>query len=266
MKIIRGKKVLITGAGSGIGRSITLALAAEGADLYLLDINAATLAETAREAKKHGVEVVTAICDLSQSSEISAAVKTLLATWDRLNILVNNAGVIHFGPTHRMTDNEWQRLLSVNLLAPIQLVRELLPTLAAQEEAHILNVASLLGLVTARKMAAYQTSKFALVGFSAALRAEYAGRGFGVTVLCPGFVRTPLLKEYARQLQRNVPSWIYVTPDEVAGKAIAAIRANRALQVVSWPGWIYWWVSRLSPGLVDWLSREGWRRRGKVKI
>lgn len=266
MKIIRGKKVLITGAGSGIGRSIALALAAEGADIYLMDINAATLAETAREAKKHGVEVVTAICDLSQPSEISAAVKALLATWGCLNVLVNNAGVSHFGPTHRMTDDEWHKVLSVNLLAPVQLVRELLPTLVAQEEAHILNVASLLGLVTIRKMAAYQTSKFALVGFSAALRAEYASRGFGVTVLCPGFVRTPMFEELASKQRRETPSWIYVTPEEVAGKAIAAIRANRALQVVSRLGWIYWWMSRLFPGLVDWLNREGWRRRGRVKI
>ena len=98
------------------------------------------------------------------------------------------AGVAYYGATLDMTAEQWERIMAVNLLAPIQLIRALLPTLIAQDEAHVVNVGSIFGLVPLRKGAAYQTSKFGLVGLSAALRAEY-GRDIGVTALCPGFVR-----------------------------------------------------------------------------
>src|SRR5258705_9895256 len=197
MKVIRGKKALVTGAASGIGRAIALALAREGADLFLLDIDEANLAATAREAQRAGVTAVTRVCDLAQPAEISAAVGALVAAWGRLDILVNNAGIAYYGPADAMSDAHWDRLLAINLLAPIQLTRELMPTLAGAGEAHIVNVCSFLGLVPARKMVAYQTSKFGLVGYSMAMRAEYGRASFGVTTLCPGFVRTAMVEDYA---------------------------------------------------------------------
>src|SRR5262245_48444274 len=192
MKVLRGKKALVTGAASGIGRAIALALAREGVDLYLVDIDDRKIDAVAGEARRHGVEVRPVHCDLAQPKEITALVENVLRGWGRLNILVNNAGVAHRGPTHQMSSDEWNRLLAVNLMAPIQLVREFLPILRSNE-AHILNVCSIFGLVSTRKSAAYQTSKFALVGLSAALRAEYGSPAFGVTALCPGFAHTPLV-------------------------------------------------------------------------
>ncbi|MGH6728085.1 MAG: SDR family NAD(P)-dependent oxidoreductase, partial [Pseudolabrys sp.] len=192
MRIRPGAKAMVTGAGSGIGRCIALALADEGADLCLIDINEETLQATAQEARRRGVGVASKICDLSQPEEISAAKDFVLSSWDHLNILVNCAGIAHYGATEAMTDEQWNRVLSVNLLAPVRLVRMLLPILIAQEEAHIVNVCSIFGLAAAPRFAAYQTSKFALVGFSMAMRAEYGRPGFGVTALCPGFVQTPM--------------------------------------------------------------------------
>ena len=165
MRVIRGKKAMVTGAASGIGRAIALALAREGADLFLVDINVEKLAAVAREARDHGVEAITTTRDLAEPDEVAAAVASLRAAWGSLNILVNNAGIAYYGPTHLMTGAQWNRILSVNLLAPIQLVRELLPLLLAAEDGHILNVCSLFGLVTWRKTTAYQTTKFGLVGF-----------------------------------------------------------------------------------------------------
>ena len=229
MRIIRGKKVLVTGAASGIGRAIALALAREGADLHLLDIDDARLAETARESQSFGVSVAADHCDLTQPGEISAAVKRLMARWNKLDILVNNAGVAYYGPTHAMTSEQWATTMSVNLLAPIQLTRELMPVLAAQDEAHILNVCSFLGLVPMRKAAAYQTTKFGLVGLSVALRAEFGRSQLGVTALCPGFVRTGMIESFGTSLEQQrhvVPAWVCTTADKVAARAVRAIRGN----------------------------------------
>src|SRR5262245_26017526 len=114
MKTLRGKKALVTGAASGIGRAIALALAREGVDLYLVDINDIEIDRVAREARRHGVEVRIAHCDLAQAKQITALVETVLSAWGGLNILVNNAGVAHCGPTHGMTDDQWNQVLAVN--------------------------------------------------------------------------------------------------------------------------------------------------------
>jgi len=152
--------------------------------------------------------------------------------------------------------------MAVNLLAPIQLVHELLPTLLAQDEAHILNVCSIFGLTPLRKAATYQTTKFGLVGLSAALRAEY-GRELGVTALCPGFVRTALLDTFVlggpNQRRPVVPAWLCTSPDKVARTAVRAIRAKKGTVVIGPVARLVWWATRLSPGLIDWLARQGWR-------
>lgn len=264
MRIIRGKKAMVTGAASGIGRAIALNLAREGADLFLIDINQENLAAVAREARGHGVEVITSICDLSEPAQISAAVKCLRTAWDRLNILINNAGIAYYGPTHSMTSEQWHRITSINLLAPIQLVHELLPMLFLAEDAHILNVCSFFGLTSWRKMTAYQTTKFGLVGFTAALRAEYHRDNFGVTALCPGFVHTSMLEEFIGQpdSRPRVPSWICTTPENTAARAVRAIRKDQGMVVITPVAHLYWRLTRLCPALVDWFLREGWRRRG----
>jgi short-subunit dehydrogenase len=270
MKIIRGKKAFVTGAAAGIGRALALALAREGADLFLVDIDGERLQATAAEARSHGVEAVSRVCNLCEHNEISAAVAAVLATWTRIDIVVNNAGVAYYGPTHNMTTVQWDRVLAVNLLAPIQLIREFLPTLALQDEAHILNVCSVFGLVTQRKVTAYQTTKFGMVGLSLALRAEYGRGGVGVTALCPGLVRTTMLEvaERGRPDKRLPlpPAFLMTTPEHVADRAIAAIRRNKGIVVVSPLARLMWWTMRLAPGLVDWISREGWRRPHRVDV
>ena len=267
MRVIRGKKAMVTGAASGIGRAIALELAKEGADLFLVDIQADALATVAQEARTFGVNVMTAVCDLTDPLQISSAVEQLRNTWKGLNILVNNAGTTYYGQTHRMTGEQWNRIMAVNLMAPIQLVHELLPMLLAADEAHILNVCSIFGLVTWRKTTAYQTSKFGLVGFSAALRAEYCNENFGVTALCPGFVRSSLLDDCETDKADRtvkVPAWICASPEQTAAKAVRAIKKNKGLVLVTPAAHFYWRLMRFSPSLVDWLTREGWRRRGKT--
>jgi 3-oxoacyl-[acyl-carrier protein] reductase len=265
MRIIRGRKALITGAASGIGRAIALALAREGADLFLIDHDVSGIEGTAKEAAGHGVEALHAVCNLAVPGEITATIRGVLARWNGMHILVNCAGVAHYGAMHLNADESWRHTMAVNLLAPMQIVHELLPGLLAAEEAHILNVCSLMGLVPWKKVPVYQASKYGLVGFTLALRNDYQRANFGVTALCPGFVRTPMLanlKDPEQHRQAPIPPILLSTkPEAVAGKAIAAIRRNQRLVVVTPFGKFVWQVARLFPSLFDWINREGWRQR-----
>lgn len=270
MKVIEGRTALVTGAASGIGRAIALALARERANLCLLDIADEELVQTADEARGLGVSVIVRRCDLSQSAQISDAIADIVPRAGGIHILINNAGLAYYGPTHEMSAAQRHNIMAVNLLAPMQLVGELLPLLAAQEEAHIVNVCSMFGLATLRKGAAYQASKFGLVGFTAALRAEYSRPEFGVTALCPGFVRTAMLERFAtgssQQAQHKIPDWITMGPDEVAARTLRAIRRNEGLVVIPSTARLLWRLSRLAPGLMDMLNREAWRRRPRLQI
>jgi 3-oxoacyl-[acyl-carrier protein] reductase len=265
MRTIRGKKALVTGAASGIGRAIALALARQGTDLYLLDVNEASLSAVAAEARCHGVTVIAALCDVACSDQVSARVGEVLKEWDKLDILVNNAGVAYYGPTERMTAEQWQRLLAVNLLAPIQFTRELLPTLLGRPEAHIVNVCSIAGLVASDRLAAYHVSKFGLVGFSEALRAEFHRRGLGVTALCPGFVRTNIFQAAVNgrddKPMPTPPAWACASPEAVAYRAVQAILKNRGLVVVTPMARFLWYFKRLSPSLLSWISCFGKRKK-----
>ena len=259
VKTIRRKHALVTGAASGIGRAIALALAREGADLFLVDIDEPNLRMVAREAGSLCSRVSLQVCDLSNPVQISASTTACLDAFGTLDILVNCAGVAHYGHADEMTAENWNEIISINLLAPIQLVRELLPALRAQRESHILNVCSVLGLVPARKLMGYQTSKFALVGFSLALRTELAATGVGVTALCPGFVDTPMLEVVGpRWLRKSVsfgPLSLIASAETVARQAIVSIRHNRAIGISS-TARLLWLVFRISPTLVLWMFRQ----------
>jgi len=263
MRQIRGKTALVTGAASGIGRAIALRLADEGARLYLLDVNAAQLTQVVAEASYRGVEALGRHCDVSQPAQITEAVNHLLDRLGGVDILVNNAGITYYGQTCKMAAEHWDRLLAINLHAPIQFTRELLPTLLSRDEAHILNVASICGLVGMSRVAAYTTSKFALVGLSESLRAELARCGLGVTALCPGLVDTNLFAAAPRgadyKQNKTPPRWLLATPEKIADRAVRAIYRNQGVVVVQPYARLLYFVRRFSPALLELPNR--FRRR-----
>ena len=271
MRELRGKRAFVTGAGSGIGKAIALALAREHVRLFLLDNNQELLDQAVADARLLGTEASPCCCDVGDAAQIASAVDQLLALWDGVDVLVNNAGIVYYGPTHEMTLAQWERLNSINLLGPIRLIHTLLPTLRKQPEAHILNVASITGLVPKRRIAAYQTSKFALVGLSQALRIEYSPYGIGVTVLCPGFVRTNLLDNAKRngmtKQEPKLQSWWVMCPDRLAKQAVRSIKRNRSIVVTPLLARVFWWMHRLAPWLLDWhghvMHRRAQRRRAR---
>jgi short-subunit dehydrogenase len=262
MRSLRQKLALVTGSGSGIGRAIAMALACEGANLFLVDIDPQGLATAADEAQMLGVHVSTYVTDIGRPREVEQLVDALLARWAGLDILVNNAGIAFYGLTEQMTDQQWDRVLAVNLHGPILLARRLLPALLARGEAHIVNVCSLAGLVAAPRLTAYQVSKSGLVGFSESLRAEYGGRGLGVTALCPGLVRTNIFEAAGTTPGRSVPRfprWLYTSPERVARRAIRAIRRDQGVVGVTVLDHLVWGIKRFAPGLLDFVQRFRWR-------
>jgi short-subunit dehydrogenase len=266
MKHLKGKRCLLTGAASGIGRALAINLAREGVHLYLLDVDAAGLAAVIEECRRHGVVAVGRVCDLSQPTQISAAMADLLARWKFIDLLVNNAGVAYYGPTEKMTASQWDWLMAINLLAPLQITRDLLPTLLARKGAHILNVCSISGVVAGGRFTAYHTSKFGLVGFTEALRAEYNRRGVGVTNLCPGPVSSNLYNRAmsgrsGNQPVPNPPTWLSASPELVARRGVRGIKRNKRLVLITPLARLLYAMKRISPAFLDWLNHVSRRKK-----
>lgn len=270
MKVIRGKKALVSGASSGIGRAIAIGLAGEGADLFFIGVDHDGMERTAAECRAKGVEVVIRHCDMVKPADVSSAVADVLNRWDGVDILINNAGITYYGRTERMVAEHWDRLLRINLLSHVQITRELLASLLKREEAHVLNVCSVLGLVGMPKVTAYCTSKFGMVGFSEALRNEFGRLGLGVTALCPGFVQTNLFTN--APLEENMtehklpPKIITTTPERVAKAAIKAIYRNRRMVVMEPFARLMYATKRFAPWLMDAVFHLGRKKKVAKKM
>jgi 3-oxoacyl-[acyl-carrier protein] reductase len=262
METLNQKRVLITGAARGLGRALAQRLAEEGARLILVDCDAAGLCDTAGLINETATEVATFECDLTNSEQISQTVVRVREQFQGIDVLINNAGVAWYGTVAKMTTEEWDRVLAVNLLAPVQLIREFLPDLRAQPEAHILNVSSVYGLIATNRATAYHCTKFALVGLSEALRAECDRNGLGVTAFCPGFMQTDLFGPAEDgKPDRRPPAWMCSTTAKVADKAVKAILRDRRMVVVSPLAHMLYATRRVFPGLLDSLYRIGRRRK-----
>lgn len=262
MDTLQHKRVLITGAARSLGRALALRLAAEKSRLILVDYDNEGLRKTAELVRNSAVEVSTFECDLTDSEQLSQTVLDIRNQFHGIDVLINNAGVAWYGTAAKMNAEEWDRVLAVNLLAPVQLIREFLPDLRAQPEAHILNVSSVYGLIATNRAAAYHCTKFALVGLSEALRAECDRQGLGVTVLCPGFMHSDLFGHAEEgKADRRPPAWLCCSTAKVADKAVKGILRDRRMVVVSPLAHVLHAVRRVFPGLIDSLYRFGRRRK-----
>ena len=251
-------KTLLTGAASGLGRACALALAARapGRPLVLTDIDADGLEQTAALIGSQKVETV--VCDLGDDE----ALQTLCDRARDVDLLINNAGVACVGRFEASSDADWRWLLAVNLWAPIALSRAALPHMLERGRGHIVNIASLAGLLGVPTMTAYSTSKFGLVGFSEALRHETAGRGVDVTVVCPGYMRTNLAEhtryrdddDPIRSILRRAPRWYGVSAERAASIIADAIDAKEP-QVTIGPEKLGWFLKRVSPRLTSSIIR-----------
>jgi short-subunit dehydrogenase len=265
MRKIKGRTALVTGAASGIGEAISLALAKEGADVWLVDVNTDGLQRVAAQIQALGVNAYPQTCDLSDADAIDRLAAIVHQTTDGIDILVNNAGVCFYGSTATMSDDDWEWMLSINLRAPIALAHRFVNSMLEKEEAHIVNVASYLGLVVANRVTAYCTTKHALVGYSEALRAELARTRLGVTAICPGYVTTELFNSSrSGRPDRSAPvppRFICTTPERIAAKTVRAIYRNKRMVVITPLAHLQVAMKRIAPGLLDWLYHLGRKRK-----
>jgi NAD(P)-dependent dehydrogenase (short-subunit alcohol dehydrogenase family) len=260
-----GKRVLLTGAASGIGRACALELAHRGAQLALVDIDETALETTVAEIRNLGAAVTPIVADLAFPQGVESAAAAALEALGQIDVLFSNAGVAVVKPLPTTTPADWQWIFAVNLWAAIGLSRALIPTMAARGGGQIVATASLAGLVGAPGMLPYSTTKFALVGFLEALRHDVADMGIDVTIVCPGYVPTNLHNAtrydnagFARFMTAP-PTWLAVSPTQAARTIVDGI-ARRAPWVVFGIEKLGWWLKRISPTaqfrLTRWLARH----------
>jgi NAD(P)-dependent dehydrogenase (short-subunit alcohol dehydrogenase family) len=266
VRSLDGKTALVTGAGSGIGRATALALATRGASLVVCDLNEAGLDETAQAARRLGRDVLARRVDVASVDEMRTFADAVHAQVEAVDILMNNAGVGLGGGFLHTTLEDWRWIIGVNLSGVIHGCHFFLPAMVRRRRGgHVVNVASAAGYVATEALAAYSTTKFAVVGLSEALRDELRPHGIGVTAVCPGLINTPITQTSplrgpeataeARAYMVDVYRRRNYPPERVATNVLKAIQRNRAVAPISPEAWVMYVLKRLAPGMVARVNR-----------
>jgi NAD(P)-dependent dehydrogenase (short-subunit alcohol dehydrogenase family) len=194
LRSLNGRRVLITGAASGIGRATALRAAGDGAHLVLTDRNAIGLAEVVDEITALGASVVlSAALDISDVEAVRAFAKAVHDRGGAVDVVMNIAGVSAWGPVERLEHQQWRSMVEINLMGPIHVIESFVPAMiAGTRGGWLVNVSSAAGLIGLPWHAAYSASKFGLRGVSEVLRFDLRRHGIGVSLVCPGAVATPL--------------------------------------------------------------------------
>ncbi|HEY0847576.1 MAG TPA: SDR family NAD(P)-dependent oxidoreductase [Noviherbaspirillum sp.] len=264
---LKGRVATVTGAGSGIGRATSMALARRGCHLALADINTVGLKDTARMAEALGVRVTCHTLDVASRAQVQSLPAEVHAGHGRIDILVNNAGVALGGTFEQVSEADFDWLMDINFHGVVRMTRAFLPYLRAGDDARIVNVSSLYGLISPAGQAAYSASKFAVRGFSNALRHELEGSCVGVTVVHPGGVATSIAKnarvpagvaEEEVQRRKELADKLLRMPPEKAGDIIVrGIERRKARILVGMDAKIVSLIERIAPVAYWALLKKG---------
>jgi NAD(P)-dependent dehydrogenase (short-subunit alcohol dehydrogenase family) len=210
MKDLRGKNALVTGAASGIGRALSLALAREGMTLFLVDLDTAGMATLATEIEGVGGRAFTARCNVARYDEVLALADDAQARMGPVDLLVNNAGIGGAGLVEELEPEAWQQVFDVNTWSIVYAVRAFLPAMIARGTGHIVNTGSGAGIVGIPYHIQYVVSKFAVVGLTEALYSEikHAHPGIDISVICPSYLNTRIIDRTDIQLPAKLVSGI----------------------------------------------------------
>ena len=244
---LEGRKALITGGGSGIGRALAIEAARRGVRLALVGRRREPLDETL--SLLAGAGHLAIVADVTNRLDRQALMANLEGHWDALDLLVNNAGVVPVGPLAAATDEDLQAVINTNLVAPMAMVRDALPLLKKAKGARIVNIGSVLGDIPYPLFAPYSATKAGLRGFSIALRRELAPLGIGVTYAAPRATHTPA----ARPMQSLIEPFEMKldVPEAVAKFVWNAVAREANAAYPAGPERLYVLMQRLFPGVVD---------------
>ncbi len=257
MDVFAGKVALITGGASGIGRALGEQLAQRGARVVLADVNTegARAAAQAVGAAAEGVAL-----DVTDAAAFERVVQDVAARHGRLDYLFNNAGIFIAGDARHMQLGDWNRLIDVNLRGVVNGIAAAYPVMLRQRSGHLVNTASLAGLIPTPGATGYAMTKHAVVGLSTSLRSEAAALGVRVSAVCPGFVDTPI-KDAAKMLDvdrdallRSLPMALYPVAD-CARDILYGVARNRAVITVTRGAKVAWFLYRLAPSAMMRLTQ-----------
>lgn len=254
---LAGRTALVTGAASGIGRAISISLARRGCHLALADIDEAGLAETATLAAAPGARIAQHRLDVGSAEAVAAFPEAYLKQHGGLDILINNAGVAVGGSFEQVDPADFEWLFSINFWGVVRMTRAFLPLLRASDDARIVNLSSIFGLIAPPEQTAYVAAKFAVRGFSESLRHELEGSPVGVSVVHPGGVATSIAKNARSpktnsaadsERRRRAAAALLRLPPEIAGETIVkGIERRKARILVGGDAQVVAALERIAP-------------------
>ena len=257
----------MTGAGSGIGRATALAFARRGADLAICDIDEAGLAGAAEEVRALGRDVVAERVDVADAAQMEGFADTVHARVPAVDILVNNAGVAIGGPFLATSLEDWDWILGINLKGVVHGCHYFIPNMVEHARGgHVVNVSSAAGYSASSALAAYNATKFGVLGLTEALWDELTPQGISVTVICPGIIDTPITRnarlvgemdheEMREQMVSGYQRRAY-TPERVAANIVKAMQRDRLVAPISPEAWAMYYLKRFAPWAMRWLGRK----------
>ena len=263
VKQLHGRVAVVTGAGSGIGRATSIALARQGCRVAVVDINRSAAEDTARLVRAHGGGVSVHIVDVRDAEAVTALAADVAAEHGSCHILVNNAGVTSAGRFEQETMDDLRWIVDTNVWGVVHGTRSFLPMLLAADEAHLVNLSSMVGLLGLPHNTSYALTKGAVRSFTEALRSELIASNVGVTAVFPGSIRTNITQTargshaglLARMASHRLSGLALRSPDRVAERIVRAIVTNRARVVIGADARALDVAARLFPGRSGWVGR-----------
>lgn len=224
MTMLEGKTALVTGAARGIGRAIAEKLAQAGADLALCDVKAEWLEDTAAAVRSAGRRAEMLAADVSSAEQVQAAVESTVKSFGRLDILVNNAGITKDGLMVRMSDEDWDAVINVNLKGTFLFTRAAARPMMKQRGGAIINIASIIGLIGNAGQCNYAASKAGVIALTKSSARELAGRNIRVNAVAPGFIESKMTEvlpdDVKRQMLDAIPLKRFGGTEDVAGAVL----------------------------------------------
>ncbi len=236
MELSQPRSVLITGGSSGLGKALALCFAKQGHKVCIADVNDERGNETLAELNQLAGESIYQHCDVTKQEDLEACVNAVKEKWGSMDVIINNAGVASGGPFDWLSIDDWQWIMDINFFGVVKGCKAAVPAMKEQGSGHIVNVASMAGLLNPPGMSNYNVSKAAVVSLSETLVTELEPHGIGVTCLCPSFFKTNLGESMrspdavtAGNLSKLMDSSDELTADDIAQKVYEAIKANQFL-------------------------------------